>query len=208
MTVLRLTVLGTLGAGCTNPPSTLPTPGTPDTDTGEPQVLPIDTGAYVPQDTGVDVPPDLQPSHWVYIAQQGVWNLSPGSPPYTDVIGTLVLQEYIDALDTAVPNYECNVTYALTGSAVSSHTCADCDWVMDVEHFVNSGDPSTCRDPDAPPAGAVWQMGYDNATQRIYLNYYGTGVWLPWYDANQSGAQVDFGWNGTLAIELDDTGDM
>jgi hypothetical protein len=208
MTVLRLPVLGALVAGCTNPPSTLPTPGTPDTDTGEPQVLPIDTGAYVPQDTGIDIPPDILPSHWVYIAQQGVWNLSPASPPYTGVIGTLVLQEYIDALDTAVPNYECNVTYALTGSSVQSHTCADCDWVMDVEHFVNLGDPSACRDPDAPPAGAVWQMGYDGATEHIYLNYYGTGVWLPWYDATQSGAQVDFGWNGTLAIELDDTGDM
>ena len=57
MTVLRLHVLGALVAGCTNPPANLPPTGTTDTDTGEPQVLPIDTGSYIPQDTSVDIPP-------------------------------------------------------------------------------------------------------------------------------------------------------
>jgi hypothetical protein len=193
---------------CSNPPATVTTPGTPDTDTAEPQVLPIDTGSFVPQDTAPDVPPDITPDHWVYIQQTGIWNLSPASPPFTDVIGSLVLQEYIDALDTAVPNYECNVTYSLTGSVVQGHTCAECDWVMEVEHFVTSGDPNTCHDPDAPPDGSSWQLGYDGATSRILLNYYGTDVWLGWYDADLAGSQIDFGWSGTLAIELEDTGDM
>jgi hypothetical protein len=195
-------------AGCSNPPSTLTTPSTPDTDTAEPQVLPIDTGSFVPQDTAPDVPPDITPDHWVYITQNGIWNLSPASPPYTDVVGSLQLQEYIDVLDTAVPNYECNVTYSLTGNSLQTHTCAACDWVMEVEHFVSSGDPTACHDPDAPTDGSTWQMGYDAAQSKILLNYYGTDVWLGWYDADQAGNQVDYGWSGTLAIELEDTGDM
>ena len=41
----------------------------------------------------------------------------------------------------------------------------------------------------------------------IYHNYYGTDVWLPWYDADKNGATVDFEWIATLAIEVVDTGE-
>lgn len=189
-------------AGCSQDPPAKDAPPTEDTDTDSPHVLPIgDTSIYIPQDTAPDVAPDLAPENFVYIVQQGQWTTSAGT-----MTGTLRLQEYIDVLDTAVPVYECNVLYSLTGSDAGNTTCPSCDFVFDVEHFVTSGDPSACHDVDAPQAGEVWQLGYDDGAGKIMLNYHGTDVWLEWYDANQAGAIVDFDWSATLAIEVEDSG--
>lgn len=178
------------------------------TETGEePRVLPIDTSLYFPEDTAPDVVPNITPTDFVFMSQEGSWLLSASDPPFTDLSGALQITEYINTLDTALPVYECNVTYSLTGSPVGSHTCADCDFVFDVEYYVTAGDPSTCHDPDAPPHGVVWQLGYVAATNKLMLNYYGTDVWLPWYDATKAGVDVTFDWSTTFAIELPDTGD-
>jgi hypothetical protein len=141
------------------------------------------------------------------MTQIGRWDLSSAGPPYSDLSGTLRITEHVDTLDTALPVYECDVQYALTGSVVENHTCPNCDFVFDVEYYVNSGDPSTCHDPDAPQSGVVWQLGFVGNEDSIYHNYYGTDVWLPWYDADKSGATVDFEWIATLAIEVVDTGE-
>jgi hypothetical protein len=201
-------LLALMGLSCEGDPGQTATQPT-TTETGEdPKVLPIDTAPYLPEDTAPDVVPNLTPENYVYMNQVGSWTLSASDPPFTDLYGTLRITEHIDTLDTALPVYECNVTYSLTGSPVGDHTCGDCDFVFEVEYFVTAGDPSTCHDPDAPPSGAVWQLGYDEGTNKIYLNYYGTDVWLPWYDATKAGAAVDFNWTATLAIEVLDSGDL
>lgn len=195
-----------LGA-CTGkePPGTLLT--TNDTDSGEPHILTItDTSVFIPEDTSATGPPNLEPAHWVYMSQIGSWTLGSASPPFGDLAGTLRIQEYVDTLDTALPVYECNVLYSLTGTEVANHTCPTCSFVMDVEHYVTSGDPTGCHDPDVPFTGTVWQLGLDEGAGKILLNYYGTDVWLDWYDATRAGASVSFQWEATLAIEIEDTG--
>jgi hypothetical protein len=180
---------------------------TNDTDTGEPHILTItDTAVFIPQDTSATGPPNLEPAHWVYMSQIGSWTLGAASPPYTNVSGTMNITEYVDTLDTALPVYECNVDYALSGDEVTNHTCPTCSFVMNVEFYVSSGDPTGCHDPDVPFAGTQWELGMDEAAGKILLNYYGTDVWLDWYDATKAGAIVNFSWEATLAIELEDTG--
>jgi hypothetical protein len=192
-------------AACTPPGPQQTTPAPTDTDTSEPNILPIDTAVFLPTDSAATGPPDIAPEHYVFMTQVGVWNLSAATDP-TSMSGTLEITEFIDTLDTALPVYECLVTYALTGAAVGDHTCADCAFVFDVEFYVSAGDPTGCHDPDAPPAGALWQMGWSDADETIYLNYYGTDVWLPWYGGTKNGAIIDYSWSATLAIEVLDTG--
>jgi hypothetical protein len=193
--------------GCKKEPTQGVTISTTDTDSGEPNVLslPDGTGVFIPHDTSLTGPPNLNPQHWVYMSQLGSWTLGASSPPYGSLSGTMHIEEYVDTLDTALPVYECNVVYSLTGDERQNSTCPSCDFVFDVEYYVTSGDPSGCHDVDAPTSGTVWEMGYDGGQGQILLNYYGTDQWLPWYDANKTGAQVDFSWSATLAIELTDT---
>jgi hypothetical protein len=193
-------------AACTPPGPQQTTPVPTDTDTSEPKILPIDTAVFLPTDSSAGAPPDISPDHYVFMTQIGVWTLSAATDP-TSMAGTLEITEYIDTLDTALPVYECLVRYALTGDAVANHTCTDCAFVFDVEFYVNEGDPAACHDPDAPPAGAVWQMGWSNSDETIYLNYYGTDVWLPWYGGIKNAAIIDYNWSATLAIEVLDTGE-
>jgi hypothetical protein len=199
-----LALLAAVSCSNSTPPTQTAVPT--DTDTAEPNLLPTDTAAYIPVDTAVPPPPNLTPAHYVYMSQTGTWNMGSASPPFGSVTGTLAITEYVDQLDTAAPVYECAVRYVLTGEEVTQHTCADCDFVFNVEHYVSQGDPSTCNDPDTPTSGEVWQLGFDQGTAQIYFNYHGTDVWLPWYDATKTGSVVDFLWEATLAIEVEDTG--
>jgi hypothetical protein len=199
-----LLALAALGCNGDEPPGT--TPPTVDTDTGEPQILPLDSFA-LPEDTAPEVIPDLTPDHYVILTQVGLWNLGNASAPWGSVSGTLRVREFVDALDTAEPVYECNVEYTLTGTEVTPHDCPGCDFVMAVEHYVVSGDPSACHDPDVPLDGAVRHLGYENGAQKLLFDYYGSGVWLPWYDADRTGQVVDFEWTAQLGIELPDSAD-
>ncbi len=199
-------LLALVAIGCSGDDAPPTTPPTTDTDTGEPQILPLDSFP-LPEDTAPEVIPDLSPNNWVNLSQIGVWNLGNTSEPWGSVSGTLVIREHIDELDTAAPVYECDVSYTLTGTEVTNHDCNDCDFVMAVEHYVNSGDPSACHDPDAPVNGAIRHLGYDNATKKILFDYYGSGVWIPWYDADRTGQRVDFEWTAQLGIELADSAD-
>jgi len=193
-------------AACTPKNTTGVTLSTTDTSIGDPNVFSFtDTSVFIPQDTALTAPPNLNPSHWVYMSQIGSWNLGSASEPYNDLSGALRITEYVDTLDTAVPEYECNVVYSLTGSEDQGGTCPSCDFTFDVEFYVSSGDPSTCHDVDAPAQGDVWQLGMDQGRGKILFNYHGTDVWLDWYDADKSSATVDFSWTATLAIELTDT---
>lgn len=207
---MRLTVpvlvplLAAMACTPSGPEQTTPVPS--DSDSSEPQILPIDTAPFVPVDSAATGPPDIAPDHYVFMTQVGVWNLSAATSP-TSMSGTLEITEYIDTLDTALPVYECLVRYTLSGEAVGEHTCADCAFVFDVEFYANEGDPSLCHDPDAPPPGAEWQMGWSDGDATIYLNYHGTDVWLPWYGGVKNAAVIAFDWSATLAIEVLDTGE-
>lgn len=195
-----------LVAACSNstPPVTTPIPT--DTDTSEPRLLPEDTSAYLPPlDTAVPPPPNLTPSHWVYITHSGQWQLGAANPPFGSLTGSLEIVEYVDELDTAVPLYECNVRYVLTGEEVSQHSCSSCDFVFSVEHYVSAGDPTACNDPDTPLSGDVWLLGLDQGANKIVYNYHNTGVWLPWFDAVRTGSVVDFTWEAQLGIEVEET---
>ncbi len=207
-----------LGIGCTPPAVLTDKAPTEDTNTeDDPVVLPLDTSIFIPSDTAPDVVPDLEPSDWIEVRHQGSWSLT-GSP-LSDLAGQLTVREFLNALDTAVDTsiattdtayvdpYLCNVTYALTGAAVDDHTCGSCDLVFEVEHYVTEGDPSRCREPDAPEDGAVWQLGYEDASDTIWLNYHGTDVWLPWYDATTGPPNVAFEWSFRLAFEIEDDED-
>ena len=206
-----MTPLLPLVAACAPTAVSVDNPPPVDSDTGdEAVILPFDTEPFIPVDTAPDVLPDLEPDHWIHLRQDGQWILS--GNPYSDLTGQLRIREFIDEIDTndtaVLDPYVCEVTYSLTGSAVGSHTCPSCDFVFEVEHFVIDGDPGNCQEPDAPADGALWQLGYDSAASSILHNYFGTDVWLPWYDTLTGAPNIQFEWDFTLAVELEDTSDM
>ena len=130
--------------------------------------------------------------------------------PFTDLAGSLRIAEYINEIDTSDTNdpdpFVCEVFYNLTGSVVETHTCgADCDFVFEVEHYVVSGNVAACAEPDVPENGAVRQLGYDSTNGRVLENYFGTDRWIPAYDTLTAPPNLDFSWELTLAIELEDT---
>ncbi len=200
----RLVTFLVLVPACTGAPPEAPPPTTVDTDTAEPRILPQDSFP-LPTDSAPDLPPDLTPAHWVTLEQQGMWDLEV-TAPWESMSGTLRIREFVDELDTAAPAYECDVTFALTGPAQDNHSCDACDFVFAVEHYLQTGDPSSCHDPDVPNDGSVWMMGFDGGTQTIYRNYGGTGLWLPWYEATRNNDIVSFEWTAVLAIEVMDSG--
>ena len=190
-----------LGCGTEEPASRDPLPE----DTGDAQIVTIDTGDFLPIDTGTPTgTTDVVPDHTLTIEQTGTWSLSPIGGPFTDVSGMMIAREYIDALDPVEPEYACDVRYTLTGQSVDDHSCSGCDFVFDVEFFVNEGDPSLCRDPDTPPHQAVWRLGYDSGADALVLDYGGTGVWVTWTDATLAGSDLSFVFETVVAIQVDE----
>ena len=180
------------------------------TDTGEATVLQIDTAEFIPVDTGTTFETDdVIPLHELFIAQTGSWTLSPSGGPYTDLAGELILREFIDELvkkpkKKGGPQYDCEVSYTLTGHVPEEYACPSCDFVFDVEFFVNDGDTSTCREPDTPQHEAVWRMGFDSGQGKILYNYGDTGVWVPWMDAELTGDELAFSFTKQVAIQVDE----
>lgn len=206
---LRGLVAVLLVVACTGQPTTAPPPDDSSTTDG-PNVLPIDTSQFIPQDTAPVEPPNINPRDFIYLRHSGTWNLT--GKPYSDLSGVLRIAEYInevDTSDTSDPDpFLCEVIYNITGSAVETHTCGtDCDFVFEVEHYVANGNPGACAEPDVPENGALWQLGYDSTNQQILLNYFGTDRWLPWYSTTTGPPALEFEWEFTLAVEIEDTAD-
>lgn len=197
-----------LGCNGTDPSPDAPPPT--DTDTGDdPVLLPIDTSKFIPRDTSEPDVIDVQPDDFLFLRHFGTWELSGGF-----MSGNLTIREYVnfidtaDTIDTAPLPWVCNVEYALTGERVDNATCPTCTDVFNIQHVVTNGaSPASCREPDAPADGVVWQLGYDRDAERIFHNYYGTDVWVPWFTTTGNGNTIDFEWEATLAIEVEDTGD-
>ncbi len=206
--MIARTILAALALACGgNDPAPADPP--PATDTGEdPILLPQDTSVFIPRDTNEPDVVDVIPDNFLYLRHFGEWEFSGGL-----MTGSLTIREYVnfidtaDTIDTAPLPWVCNVEYALTGAEVVDATCPTCTVVFDVTHTVISGSPANCREPDTPPDGVTWQLGYDSAANRIFHNYFGTDVWVPWF-TTQTTADPDiigFEWEATLAIELEDT---
>lgn len=191
--------------GCTEDPPVEPPP-IPE-ETGLPATEWVDTGVFRPPDTASVGLGDDVPSDTITLEQTGTWNLS--GDPYDALVGRFRMREFINGVilstaDTALP--ECDVTLALQGSRFDGPTgCPSCDHVWDVQ-FTQTPDSLTgdagCHDPDRPRDGDTWRLGYSAASATIYFNFYGSGVWIPWWGAVSSGDSVVFEWTRELAIDL------
>lgn len=156
---------------------------------------------------------DESPLHQLTLLQEGSWTLSPSTPPYESMTGTLVLTELLDG-DEAVPF--CTATFALTGVATAER-CEGCTAGFEVLHYLSEDGASLpggegqedtlipglagCLGTDLPAHEEVWAMAL--ATDRIERRL-GTSTWLPWYEAEVDGGSVSFEWTATVAVELDD----
>jgi hypothetical protein len=181
------------------------------TDTGDATVFTLDTADFLLIDTGSTFETtDSIPLHELYISQSGTWSLSPAGGPFTDIVGDMIVREYIDELvkkpktKGGEPQYDCEALYTLTGQSPDEHSCQSCDFVFDIEFFVNEGDATACREPDTPQHQVVWRMGYDSGQEKILYNYGGTGVWVPWMDAQLSGNDLTFSFQTQVAIQVDE----
>ncbi len=192
-------VLALLACGGDPPAERQPLPS----DTGTADVFTIDTGDFLPVDTGITTgTEDDVPTNLLTVSQSGTWSLSPLGGPFTELAGTLVIEEFVDELDPLEPEYACEATYNLTGQLNDESTCGNCDFVFNVTHFVTEGDASSCREPGTPQHEEVWVMAYDSANSQI-LRAIG-GVWVPWATANMVGSDVTYTFDLVIAIQVEE----
>jgi len=203
-----LLVLGMALLGCDGATETgTPTPDLP-TDTAETDVPWVDTGVFRPDNTGTVALGNDVPANTVILEQSGVWMLS--GNPYDALIGSFQARELINGNDPGTGDtaqqLDCNVSYSLQGTPAPPPTgCPSCGHVWDIQFTVDADsitDTSLCNDPDLPQDGDTWRMGYAGAAGTIHFNFYGSGVWVPWWGAAQSGDTVIFEWTRELAIDI------
>lgn len=156
----------------------------------------IDT--FLPDTDLNEIPPAT-----LSITHSGTWALSPNGGPWTSVTGALSVLEVLDG-DTLAP--ACELEFSLTGQSVSEDTCPGCacptcDVTFDVLHYLVSGDPSTCRDPELPEDGERRRLGWDEGQQQILLDWEGSGVWLAWYPGDRIDDQIDFLYEAEVGTE-------
>lgn len=176
-------------------------------DTASAVEIPEETASYDSRaetgtlivDTYLEDDGDDVPTHTLTVTQEGSWELTPRGGPWTALTGDLSILELLDS-DEEVPS--CEVSFALTGEAPEGEAsgCDTCDDVFVVSFYLSSGDPSTCSDPDMPADGDVRAYGYSEVDSTIYLDYAGTGVWLPWYEAEVDEDTISFSWSTDLAV--------
>ena len=181
----------------------------------------LDTGFAFSDDSFEDDGLDEQPDNTLLLRHTGSWSLSPLGGPYRAVVGELIVEEFIDG-DPDQP--WCWVEYAMTGERVEDEradNCASCDFVFEVEFYLNidggdrpvdGADPidtggtydardlvevhgrEDCRSPELPADGERWLMGYVDGESEIYMEYFGTGIWLPWYAGELAFDVIEFAW--------------
>lgn len=194
----------------------------PDTDTED-----TDTGSpIIPDDTGQPAEIDQVPENWLNLYQDGYWTLSPHGGPYTAFVGQMVALELFDVtrpeksdtdtdtdtgfgFDTGEDSpIICRTEYNLIGYPLEDGTesCASCTFTFQVEFNVVDGDPSLCRDPELPKDKDIRVLGFDETSNTIQYDYYGSGFWLPWYNASLTGNTLTFDWSARvgLSVEMED----
>lgn len=205
-------VLWSILAGCSDsapPEETAVIPSDSD-DSDTPWV---DTGVFRPGGTGGVALGNDVPDHTVIIEQSGEWNLS--GNPFDALVGQLRIREVVDGNEPETADtgtaLDCDVTYGLQGTAYTgSNNCPGCGSIWDIQ-FTLSPDSVTgidnCNDPDLPRDGDTWRMGFSGGDSTIYFNFYGTGIYVPWWGAVQIGNTVVFEWSRELAIDVPDPED-
>lgn len=180
-----------------------------------------DTGYSFQPDTFDGSGLDQQPNNTLLVKHVGGWSLSPLGGPYRAAVGELVVEEFIDGDDDQP---WCWVVYSMTGEIVDDGRaggCSTCDFVFDIEFYVNqdgglrpedgavpidtggnydeddvvdTNGREDCRSPEMPADGERWLMGWSEDEGTLYMEYYGSGIWLPWYEGELSFDQLSFSW--------------
>ena len=174
----------------------------PDADTAVVQDNPSDTALLGGLDTGTT---NDSPGEVLEVVYEGVWELSPQGGPYRNMTGELKVREIRDGDED---QYWCAVNYALTGTVPDDEDagCSYCDVTLEVLHYITVeglwdgktpivdededsetygeqlGRREMCMDPDVPEDQARWTMSFAEEDDFIHFDYYGTGVWVPWYE--------------------------
>ncbi|MEZ4317708.1 MAG: hypothetical protein R3F61_09390 [Myxococcota bacterium] len=183
------------------------------TDTSETDIPWVDTGVFRPDQTGSVALGNDVPAHTVILEQSGTWMLS--GNPWDALVGGFTAREVVDGIepmtaDTAT-TLACDVTYSMQGTPAQGPTgCPGCGHVWDIQFTITPDsvtDTSNCNDPDLPEDGDTWRMGYAGGDATIYFNFYGTGIYVPWWGAVQTGNNVIFEWSRELAIDIPDPED-
>ncbi len=199
-----------------------------DTDTA---VLPPDSGSpasdtdtgpgWFPSDSGTaDTLGNEDPLHTLDLFQEGDWSMSPvGDGPYSAMTGNLTVTELLDG-DGTTP--WCSAAFALTGAAIEA-ACDGCTVSMEVSYFLVSdglvdpdGEPVVdemgerlatldhCETPDLPVDGGTLRFSLHDDDDQLYLDYGGSGVWLPWYDIQRVRQDLDFAWSAQVGFVPED----
>lgn len=180
--------------------------GGEDTNIG----VPIDTSSAVIEDTNPfpidtsETPFDEEPAHTVQLIETGTWSLSPIGGPYTSLVGTINIIEYIDGppeIDDTDP-IPCEVTISLTGTPSLLGDCPGCDFTFDVLHEVASGDVGRCNDPDRARAGDIRRLGFNPTTGKI--SWQQGSLWFDWYEGTKVGDQVNFNYTATFGVAVEE----
>lgn len=187
----------------------------------------IDSGYAFEPDTFDPGELDQVPDNTLLVQHVGSWSLSPLGGPYRAVVGDLTVEEFIDE-DPDQP--WCWVVYAMTGEVVEDEradTCATCDFVFEIQYYVNvdgglrpedGAEPidtggnydeddvvetngiEDCMSPELPRDGDRLLMGWSEDEETIYMEYYGSGIWLPWYSGELAFDHLDFSWVDTFGF--------
>ena len=165
-----------------------PDTAAPDGGLDSADILPIDTFA---PDTATDEVPAVT----LEIHHAGFFEQSPINGPYTAMTGSLDIVEYVDG-SPAQP--WCRARFALTG-LTTDRACPSCETTYLVEFYLTAEGPledeaedglevrglADCFSPDLPADLERRAMGWSPSDQTIYLDYFDTGIWLPWYEASE-----------------------
>ncbi len=181
----------------------------------------LDTGFEFEPDTFDAGDLDQVPNNTLLIQHVGSWSLSPLGGPYRAAVGDLQVDEFIDG-DDKMP--WCWVVYAMTGEVVEDDRadgCTTCDFVFEMQFYVNQdgglkpeegAEPidtggnydeddvietngiEDCMSPELPEDGERWLMGWSEADSTVYMEYFGSGIWLPWYSGELEFDKLTFSW--------------
>lgn len=181
-------------------------------ETGEPWEW-VDTGT---------ADQNREPTNVLYVYQDGMLELSPSNGPYTSAVGTLDVLERLDSPrveDTGVPPQDtgqnggqdsatdpaelCALSYALTGVGIED-VCATCEFGVELTFYLNEGDITACHDTSLPEHNAVWRLAFDEAAERLMLDFGNSGAWVPWYQATLVRNTLTFSFTTTLGITVEE----
>jgi hypothetical protein len=194
---------------------------TPTDDSETKTTLPVDTDSieYLEDDSWIDSDTGIsgaytneEPLHTLTMTHTGQWDLLPLGGPFTSMVGELQVTELLDG-DEMTP--WCKVTFSLTGQAVDE-VCPTCDFGFLILFYLSDegdkkdpkvGGREDCQSPQLPQDGETRVLAYSEAESLLYFNYYGTDIWVPWYEAAQFRDELNYEWTdaaGFIGVEEDD----